>query len=783
MSLCLARRVFFAIVLIGLPFWCPATSAQLPAQNAAPVLAIPALDLAAIRAEDAQREIEGLPPRFAIPHEAMIRPSTDGVWEDVGADTRVWRLRISAPGALSLNLGFTAYYMPAGGELRLYAVDGTYALPPYTSADNAQHGQLWTAVVLSDDILVEVRIPRQVEGLLILELASINVGYRGFGALRADRSGACNVDVVCPEGIPWANEIPAVGVISTGGSLFCTGFMVNNTAQDQTPYFMTANHCGINSGNAASLVVYWNFQSPTCGQHGGGSLSQHQTGSTFRATWSTSDFTLVQLNQSPNPLWNITYAGWSRADANATSSVGIHHPNCDEKAICFDYQPSAITSYLGGSSPGDGTHLKFDWDLGVTEPGSSGSPVFDQNHRVIGQLHGGYSACGSSDMRDWYGRFFRSWTGGGSNSTRLSNWLDAGNTGATYVDTLVPGATGLQVAPLTGLEAWGDQGGPFTPDSTIYTLENVGATPLDYEVTRSQAWVSLTNATGTLAPGALVQVTVSINSGANTLPVGTYTDTVYFTNTTSHEGDTDRGVLLHVGVPQMVYSWNLDTNPGWTTQDLWAWGHPTGGGAQYGNPDPANGHTGSMVYGYNLNGDYQNNLPERHLTSTAIDCTGKTQVSLRFWRWLNVEQPAYDHAYVRVSNNGTTWTTLWQNDSTLTDSAWSFQQFDLSALADNQPAVYLRWTMGSTDGSWQFSGWNIDDVEIWAVQPPVLSPGDMNCDGTVDFGDINPFVLALTDAAGYAAAFPNCHYLNADINGDGNVDFADINPFVMLLTQ
>ncbi len=58
------------------------------------------------------------------------------------------------------------------------------------------------------------------------------------------------------------------------------------------------------------------------------------------------------------------------------------------------------------------------------------------------------------------------------------------------------------------------------------------------------------------------------------------------------------------------------------------------------------------------------------------------------------------------------------------------------------------------------------------------NPCDLNCDGLRNFGDINPFVLALTDADAYAAAFPCCNRRNADINGDGQVDFGDINPFV-----
>ena len=166
-----------------------------------------------------------------------------------------------------------------------------------------------------------------------------------------------------------------------------------------------------------------------------------------------------------------------------------------------------------------------------------------------------------------------------------------------------------------------------------------------------------------------------------------------------------------VAGPALQYSWNMDTNPGWTTQGLWAWGQPTGGGGQYGGPDPTSGYTGSNVFGYNLSGDYENGLSETHLTTTAIDCTGLTDVTLEFRRWLGVERSTYDHAYIRVSNNGTSWTTIWQNpDSQIEDSSWTLQDFDISSVADGQSTVYVRWTMGTTDGSWQFCGWNIDDV-------------------------------------------------------------------------
>ncbi len=166
---------------------------------------------------------------------------------------------------------------------------------------------------------------------------------------------------------------------------------------------------------------------------------------------------------------------------------------------------------------------------------------------------------------------------------------------------------------------------------------------------------------------------------------------------------------------QMVYSWNMNTNPGWATQGQWAWGTPTGDGGDHGNPDPTSGYTGSNVYGYNLSGDYANSLSETHLTTTAINCTGMTDVTLKFYRYLGVEQPSYDHAYLKVSNNGSSWTTVWENTAEVADSSWSLQEYDISAVADGESTVYIRWTIGTTDSSWQYCGWNIDDVEIWAV--------------------------------------------------------------------
>ncbi len=197
--------------------------------------------------------------------------------------------------------------------------------------------------------------------------------------------------------------------------------------------------------------------------------------------------------------------------------------------------------------------------------------------------------------------------------------------------------------------------------------------------------------------------------------------------------------------PALFYSQSLDSDPGWTTEGQWSFGLPAGSGGQSGGPDPSSGYTGTKVYGYNLAGDYESNLQQKHLTSSAIDCSGRSDIHLKFWRWLGVESPSYDHAYVQVSTNGVDWTIVWENTSSIADSVWSQVDLDISAIADNQSDVYLRWTMGATDSSVQYCGWNIDDIELIGITQ------DTDADGMPDAWEtthgLNP---GINDAAGDA---------------------------------
>ncbi|MFL5782982.1 MAG: trypsin-like serine peptidase [Bacteriovoracaceae bacterium] len=388
------------------------------------------LDVKSIHDQEVMFEQKGVAPRFAVAHEVSIEPVLE---KSLGGYT--WTHQVTAPNAVSLNFGFSEFYLPEGAELNIYSADRTQFIRTFTAADNNSARQLWTPVIMTDDAIIELTAPAEVANKVELKLAHVGQGFRTFGQTTT-KSGSCNIDVACTDSRGWEKEINSVAVISTGGSRFCTGFMVNNTKNDKTPFFMTANHCRITADAAPTLVTYWNYQTSKCKGPRDGRLDQFQTGSTFLAAASRSDFTLVRLNQAPKAEWNVTYAGWDATGAVGTSSTVIHHPNVDEKSISFASKPTQLSAYGGTSSPGDSTHVwVVDYDKGTTEPGSSGSPLFNDKHRVIGQLHGGGAACGN-DLSDYYGRFSMSYQGDGTASGSLKNHLDPAKTGQLTTDTI-----------------------------------------------------------------------------------------------------------------------------------------------------------------------------------------------------------------------------------------------------------------------------------------------------------------------------------------------------------
>ncbi len=407
-----------------------------PTKAAAPTVTMPSVDVPSLLAEDQQDEKLGVPFRFGYPFDVQYDLANSGIWEKLPDGGKIWRLRISCPGAYSINLIFDRFRLPDGAKLFIYTEDHSQVIGAFTSKNNKDYNQFATAPVKGDVSILEYYVPADVDYPGELRVSRIVHAYKNIffdrqaakEVLNFGSSGSCNNNVHCPEGLPWADDIRSVAMITTsGGFRLCTGAMVNNVRQDFTPYFLTANHC---LGGEATWVFIFNYESPTCANIDG-PTNQSVSGCTLLATNTYSDFALLQLSEQPPDSYNVYYSGWSAVDAAPTSATCIHHPSGDIKKISFDYDPLTSTDYLASSGV---THWRVgSWNDGTTEPGSSGSPLFDQNHHVVGQLHGGYASC-TSITSDWFGKFSQSWNHGTTTDTRLRDWLDPDNTGTTILD-------------------------------------------------------------------------------------------------------------------------------------------------------------------------------------------------------------------------------------------------------------------------------------------------------------------------------------------------------------
>ncbi len=384
------------------------------------------------QADDVRR-----PLKFAKAINTFIQTQQDGVWEDIPGDISVWRTRIQSESAYSINLTFEDFQLPASAEMYIYDIHQRHVIGPITAADNDIHRQWWSPIIPHDEVIVEISVHTSEAAELKTNITQVNHDFSGFGAVM---SGSCNIDVICgaEDGLPFADQyrdlIKSVGMYTLQGIEVCSGSLINTTRNDCTPYFLTAFHCEITESNAASIVVYWNYENTTCrqpnsaesGMAGDGPLTQFNSGSTLIAGYDASDVTLLLLDDDVNPEFDPFFAGWEVQEEVFDTVFSIHHPNSEEKRISVDYDQT--TPYA------DEFFMRVEgWELGTTEGGSSGAPLFNKEKRIIGQLTGGLAACGNTDFDD-FGMLKLSWEGGGTPGTRLKDWLDPDNTGVTQWD-------------------------------------------------------------------------------------------------------------------------------------------------------------------------------------------------------------------------------------------------------------------------------------------------------------------------------------------------------------
>ena len=419
-------------------------------------------------AEGQRQQKNGRPPRVAVRQDASA-DILQAVTVSERNGYRVYQLEVRSPGAGGLSAKFDRLQLAEGVRLFLYNASQTTLIGPITNQQNST-GNFSTGHVTGDRLIIELQEPIAVAGQSQLHLVSVSNFYnpRGaFGGLQP--AGACENNQVCFPA--YQSEAEGVALVlcdgGAAGSFACTGATVNDARQSFRSFFLTAFHCidfdfdhvidPNESGSAPDWTFYFKYQSPDCVANTDDNVYVTISGATYRAGGAASDFTLLELNAQAPQSENISFLGWDRSNALSSTVFGIHHPSASLKKISFGgpTTPVGVAYSGGGYNVVAGTSfLQLSWNDGVTEGGSSGSPLFDgTSRRVVGQLLGGSSYCtpaSAQDNPDQYGRLFTSWTGGGSDATRLSNWLDSTGVSGNTTNLAVPTVSGSVAFTNTG---------------------------------------------------------------------------------------------------------------------------------------------------------------------------------------------------------------------------------------------------------------------------------------------------------------------------------------------
>ncbi len=429
----------------------------------------PDFDVAALKAEDKIREAAGMPPRAFYEIPVHLTPENSGEWTVLPNGQSIWRLTLKVPNAIALLLTYDKFIIPEGGHLFLYNAAKGQVIGAFTSNTNPKRQEYATQPLPGDQITLEYVPPVRTTdkaGALQLVIASIGYGYNHMD-LSADGDQlhirfvgtlACQVNVNCPEGDNWQDQKRGVARILTpiagGGYGLCSGTIINNTARNLDPIFLSAFHCydGQTAADMNKAIYYFNYEVAGCKDDydpNPGTYTTSQNNTIVGATMLTqiqvhggSDGSLLQLNDRIPENYGVYYNGWDRRRVAPQSGVGIGHPNGDVKKI-FTYTSPAV-SYTARMNSGEVGATGAYWQAlfvatanghGLTQGGASGSPLFDQNGRVVGTLTGGPEEnCASPKGNSIYGALWYHYDQNADPKKRMKDYLDPVGSGEEYVN-------------------------------------------------------------------------------------------------------------------------------------------------------------------------------------------------------------------------------------------------------------------------------------------------------------------------------------------------------------
>ena len=416
------------------------------------MITLPAPAMKTISEEDESDKQYGLPERVGISVYADVNVIQDDYLEILPDGTKSWRVHLSSSGATAIGLYFNDFQLIPGCRVFVYKEDRSIIKGSYTLLNNKDDRLFAIELIPGDHIIIEAEADPGINNLPDCKLSEISYMYRPMPGLDNLRgiSDECEVNINCPEGDNWKYQkhgIVRIYIKQGGGYYWCSGSILNNTLQNNDPFILTADHCAPTASeqDLAQWIFYFNYEAPGCENPAQNPEPVSMTGAVKLASAGTtgSDFLLVKLNEDIPLSYEPYYNGWSIENLASPNGVTIHHPQGDIKKISTYTTPLVSSQWYG--SPG--THWEVLWsptvtNWGVTEGGSSGAPLYDNNGRVIGALTGGQADCEPNgagtgtgpDQPDYYGKFSYSWDQNGSApSQQLKYWLDPLNSGVTFL--------------------------------------------------------------------------------------------------------------------------------------------------------------------------------------------------------------------------------------------------------------------------------------------------------------------------------------------------------------
>lgn len=414
---------------------------------------MPSFDLdSVLRSDNIQGETRGY--KFAHKFHTQIKRGVDGNEIILPDGTKVWQVAIKSEKAYSINLLFTEFDIPEGGKLFIYNTDYSHIIGSFDHRNNNPRKILPTRPVAGDAIIIEYSEPENVDYPGKLTIGEVNHDYVDIldeNFLRSEPTidkpeFACMPDALCTEAD--ANIIRSTVLIITNGNIGCSGTLVNNTKNDQTPYLLTAVHCMHSTSipvfpqepqfyeeKAGTIVAFFNYNRQICDSKMKAAEEMSLAITYPRVIIEGKDIALLEFQEKPPLYYNAYYAGWNvEPIGNQPPYTNIHHPAGAVKKYGITKKDLAPVS-LGAPFEPSNHWMVESWDEGSTYPGSSGSPLFDKNNLLVGGLSGGFSECINSNPNNQPDAFFALYKGW---PDQLKTYLDPLNTGAKKLQGLDP---------------------------------------------------------------------------------------------------------------------------------------------------------------------------------------------------------------------------------------------------------------------------------------------------------------------------------------------------------